>query len=65
MQTNQNFLLPEYIKDFKCVGTNCIDSCCIGWDIEIDKKTYKKYENSSNKEIKLVSQKFLVKKDTN
>ena len=65
MQTNQNFLLPEYIKDFKCVGSNCIDSCCIGWDIEIDKKTYKKYENSSNKKIKLVSKKFLVKKDPN
>ena len=63
MQTNQNFLVPEYIKDFKCVGKNCIDSCCIGWDIAIDKKTCKKYEDSSNKEIKLISQKFLVKKD--
>ena len=65
MRTNQNFLVPEYIKDFKCVGKNCIDSCCIGWEIEIDKKTYKKYENSSNKEIRLISQKFLVKKDPN
>ena len=65
MQTNHNFFVPEYIKDFKCLGKSCIDSCCIGWDIEIDKKTYNKYANSSNKEIKLISQKFLVKKDPN
>ena len=64
MQTNQNFFVPEYIQDFKCIGKDCIDSCCVGWKINIDKATYKKYKNSTNKEIKLISQKSLVKDDS-
>ena len=63
MQTNQNFFVPEYIQDFKCIGKDCIDSCCVGWNIKIDKATYKKYKNSTNKEIKSISQKSLVKDD--
>ena len=65
MQTNQNFFIPEYIQDFKCIGKDCIDSCCVGWNIKIDKATYKKYKNSTNKEIKSISQKSLVKDDLN
>ena len=65
MELNQDFFVPEYMQDFECIGKDCIDSCCIGWNVEIDKKTFKKYENSQNKKIKLISQQFLVKKDTN
>ena len=63
MQTNQNFFVPEYIQDFKCIGKDCIDSCCVGWDIKIDKSTFNKYKNSTNKEIKSICQKSLVKDD--
>ena len=63
MQTNKNFFVPEYIQDFKCIGKDCIDSCCVGWNIKIDKVTYKKYKNSTNKEIKSISQNSLVKDD--
>ena len=27
---------PSYIKEFSCIGGKCEDSCCIGWDIDID-----------------------------
>ena len=64
-ETNQNFFVPEYMLDFKCIGKDCIDSCCVGWNIEIDKKTYKKYENSPNQKIRSISQKYLVKKTPN
>ena len=63
MQTNQNFFVPEYIRDFKCIGKDCIDSCCVGWNITIDKSTFNKYKNSTSKEIKSISQKSLVKDD--
>ena len=43
MQSNKNFFVPEYIQDFRCIGKDCIDSCCVGWNINIDKETYKKY----------------------
>jgi len=65
MKANNNFFVPEYMQDFQCIGKDCIDSCCIGWNVEIDKKTYEKYENSQNKQVKLISKKFLVKKDEN
>ena len=48
MQTNQNFFVPEYIQEFKCIGKDCIDSCCVGWDIKIDKSTFTKFIDSLN-----------------
>ena len=65
MELNQDYFVPEYMQDFECIGKDCIDSCCIGWNVEIDKKTFKKYENSQNKKIKLISKKFLVKTNSN
>lgn len=34
-------LKPFYYDDFKCIADKCIDSCCIGWRISIDKESYK------------------------
>ena len=49
LEVTQEYFIPEYMLDFKCIGKDCIDSCCVGWNIEIDKKTFEKYKNSSNK----------------
>ena len=38
---------PKYYKDFKCVADKCTHSCCIGWEIDIDEITLKKYESLS------------------
>ncbi|OFI06494.1 flagellar biosynthetic protein FliU [Clostridium acetireducens DSM 10703] len=43
---------PTYYKEFKCDGVNCEDSCCMGWNIWIDKKHYDKLRNLKNKELK-------------
>lgn len=32
-----------YLKDFKCTCGDCPDSCCIGWDVDIDQETYARY----------------------
>ena len=37
--------IPDYYKDFQCIADKCKDSCCIGWEIMIDSKSYKKYQN--------------------
>ena len=38
-------LKPFYYNNFKCTGGKCIDNCCSNnWNIDIDKKTYKKYK---------------------
>lgn len=36
---------PEYYKKFKCIADKCKHSCCIGWEIDIDEDTLKKYES--------------------
>lgn len=35
--------VPEYFQKFKCIADRCKDSCCIGWEIDIDEKTRDKY----------------------
>ena len=35
---------PNYYKDFKCVAGKCKHNCCIGWEIDIDAKTYEYYK---------------------
>lgn len=34
---------PKFYRDFKCIADRCTDSCCIGWEIDIDSATYDKY----------------------
>jgi len=36
---------PTYLSQFKCIGTKCEDNCCVGWNVDIDQKTYKRYKN--------------------
>ena len=38
------FRVPHYYRDFKCTADKCSDSCCIGWEIDIDDDTMKKYD---------------------
>ncbi|MFB7817558.1 flagellin lysine-N-methylase [Paenibacillus chitinolyticus] len=37
-------LMPEYMKKFKCIGGECEDTCCAGWTVSLDKKTFKSYQ---------------------
>lgn len=30
---------PEYYRRFRCIADKCRDSCCIGWEIDIDSET--------------------------
>lgn len=34
-------LIPAYLDEFKCICGNCEDTCCGGWQIDIDKKMFK------------------------
>ena len=36
--------VPHYYKDFKCIGSVCTDTCCAGWEVVIDKKSYEYYK---------------------
>ncbi|WP_111937702.1 flagellin lysine-N-methylase [Clostridium paraputrificum] len=55
-----NMFIPKYMEDFKCVGSKCVDTCCAGWDINIDENTYNRYENSESKLKELVHGKYKI-----
>lgn len=40
---------PGYYKDFQCIAGACKDSCCIGWEIDIDEDTKTYYEQVEGK----------------
>lgn len=35
--------VPYYYNEFRCLANHCKDSCCIGWEIDIDPDTYEYY----------------------
>lgn len=36
---------PAYYRDFVCIADRCRHSCCIGWEIDVDRDTYEAYES--------------------
>ena len=45
------YFQPEYVKEFKCDGSKCINNCCLrSWNIVVDKATYKKCQRIQPKE---------------
>ena len=39
------FRYPEYYRKFRCIAGKCSDSCCIGWEIDIDSSTLAHYRS--------------------
>ena len=37
------YIIPHYYKKFVCIGGDCPDTCCAGWQIMIDPASLKKY----------------------
>lgn len=55
-------LQPKYMAEFHCIGSNCEDSCCIGWRVDIDKDTYLKYKEVNDLELKAMLEKHINRK---
>ena len=36
---------PSYYSQFHCIGGSCPDSCCIGWEVDIDEETCDYYKS--------------------
>lgn len=35
--------VPEYYNKFRCIAGECPDTCCVGWEVDIDPDTSEKY----------------------
>ena len=38
---------PDFYDNFKCTASRCSDTCCVGWEIDIDKQSQETYRNVS------------------
>lgn len=52
MKKKYIYFQPQYVKEFKCNGLKCGAHCCRGWNIFIDKDTYKKYPPEITEHLK-------------
>ena len=51
--------MPQFVREFKCIESKCEDNCCIGWRVDIDSKTYKKYREIKDKNLSLKLNKYV------
>lgn len=58
----KNFV-PHYYNDFHCIADKCKDSCCIGWEIDIDSDTLEKYRGFGGELGKKLSENITVSED--
>ncbi len=48
----------NYSKDFSCIADKCKHNCCIGWQIDIDKKTFSSYQALKEKDARFNDNSF-------
>ena len=41
-------IYPDYYKQFRCIGKDCISTCCAGWDIDFDSETVDFYRSRTD-----------------
>ncbi|MBK0094737.1 flagellin lysine-N-methylase [Erwinia sp. S63] len=46
---------PVFYNEFKCIGSECKDHCCKGWNITLDKPTVNRYLKSNEIEIRSIA----------
>lgn len=37
-------IVPDYYKEFSCIADRCRHSCCIGWEIDIDRDSLARFD---------------------
>lgn len=54
-------LMPQYMHNFRCIGSACEECCCSGFLIYIDHKTYKKYQEVRDAELAPLLGKYVTR----
>jgi len=49
--TPGSLLQPDHFDAFHCIGSDCEDTCCVGWIVQVDKSTYDKYQTCVDPEL--------------
>lgn len=51
---------PAFLRQFQCVGNACVDHCCKGWEIELDRPSVTRYKESENIEIRNIASNNII-----
>ena len=51
MSRNRPLLTPQYMRRFMCIGSQCEDTCCFGWRVDIDAANNRKYRRVTDPEL--------------
>jgi len=43
VHSDSQHVQPRFYDAFRCVGADCLDTCCSGWKLPVDKESYRKY----------------------
>lgn len=54
---------PTYLKQFQCIGGSCEDSCCIGWDVDIDRLTFRQYFRTKDSTMREMFKTYVYKNE--
>lgn len=52
---------PLFFSEFKCAGSKCLDHCCKGWDIYLDKPTVNRYLKSGDIKVRQLAEENIIK----
>ena len=58
-------MIPKYVSEFRCLGSECPDSCCANWTLSIDKGTFAHYRRVVHPAIKPLMKNYLVRDQNN
>ena len=53
---------PIYADKFRCIGSDCEDTCCHGWSVPVDEATWHKYHSLPESPLSVLIQASVVRK---
>ncbi len=54
---------PKFYEGFKCIASDCPDTCCAGWEIDVDLETEKYYDSLRGEDGVFVRSKLIRGED--
>ena len=61
-----NCISPKFLNDFVCLGDKCEDTCCKGWNMQLDNEMLEKYQTQAPELLEAVvgePNKYIMKRD--
>jgi len=56
-------VVPDYYKDFKCIAGACEDTCCAGWEVDVDEDSFRRYKSVTGDLGKRLADVMIPKKE--